>query len=235
MSADGLANLGDGAQAVAARQLDAMPSGDAGAVRLAASPVLTKYHKLMATTRNFQINVMGNNSHYLDNVHTFTMELLRYCEPDSLPWDHSDNLGVSWGTLKRSFVSSSPRPCRLNFVVDARARASLEQWLGRVFSMSAFYTSDQTPALEAAEIPGLEQCHSRRKVRPALSLPGPAFTDGPQKPSVCCVSSCCGSNGCTKGCSWHTTSCHDQHKANASPGGGAHHGGPARGWQCNRG
>ena len=137
------------------------------------NPVLANYHRLMGFQRSFQINVMGNNSHYLDNVHTFTLQLLRYCEPDSLPWDHSDSLGVSWAVLKRSFTSSSSRPCRLNFVVDLRARASLAQWLGHVFSISAFYTSDQTAALKAADIPGLEHCKLRRKVRPALLLPYP--------------------------------------------------------------
>ena len=162
-------------QAVASRQLEYSLSGDGGARTLSHDiPVLANYHKLMASQRNFQINVVGNNSNYLDNVHTFTLQLLRYCEPESLPWDHSDSLGVSWGTLKRSFTSSSSRPCRLNFVVDSRARAVLEQWLGHVFSISAFYTSNQTPAPEAAEVPGLEQCKSRRKVRHELLLTCPA-------------------------------------------------------------
>ena len=79
----------------------------------------------MASQRSFHIHVLGNNSHYLDDVHTCTMQLLRYCEPEPLPWEHSDDLGVNWGMLKRSFVISASRPCRLNFVVDSSARASL--------------------------------------------------------------------------------------------------------------
>ena len=138
------------------------------------NPVLANYHKLMASQRSFLINVVGNNSQYHDKVHTFTMELLRYCEPQSMPWDQSEDLGVSWGTLKRSFVSSSPRPCRLNFVVDSLARPHLEQWLGRVFETSAIYTNDRTPPHEqlATEVPGLEQCKAQRRVRPAQLLPG---------------------------------------------------------------
>ena len=163
------------AQAVASRHLEAVFPTDAGArARLLSNPVLAKYHKLMASQRSFHINVIGNNSHYMDNVHTFTLQLLRYCEPESLGWDHSDVLGVSWSLLNRSFTSSSSRPCRLNYVVDLRARASLEQWLGRVFSMSAIHTSNQSRLLEDAEVPGLGQCKSRRKVRPALLVPCPA-------------------------------------------------------------
>ena len=161
-----------GAQAVALRQLATLTPSDAGAqASLLDNPILANYRTLMASQRSFQINAIGNNSHYLDNVHTFTLQLLRYCEPDSMPWDHSDSLGVSWAVLKRSFTSSSSRPCRLNFVVDSRARAVLEQWLGHIFSISAFYTSNQTAALKAADIPGLEHCKLRRKVRPALLLP----------------------------------------------------------------
>ena len=161
-----------GAQAVALRQLAALTPWGAGAkASVLDNPILANYRMLMASQRSFQINVIGNNSHYLDNVHTFTLELLRYSEPDSLPWEHSDNLGVSWAVLKRSFTSSSSRPCRLNFVVDMRARASPEQWLGHVFRISAFYMSNQTAALEAADVPGLEHCKLQRKARPVLLLP----------------------------------------------------------------